>query len=124
MDEQPTEQLEQQETAPTPPQQTPQPAKNPNLHAALAYALGAITGIIFLLIEKENDYIRFHAAQSTIVFGILWIIGFIPGLNILSMLIWPITLILWVVLMYKAYQGERFTLPVIGDLAEKLKQSI
>lgn len=124
MDEQPTEQLEQQESTSTPSQQAPQPAKNPNLHAALAYALGAITGIIFLLIEKENDYIRFHAAQSTIVFGILWIIGFIPVLNILSVLIWPITLILWVVLMYKAYQGERFALPVIGDLAEKLKQSI
>lgn len=124
MDEQPTEQLEQQESTSIPSQQAPQPAKNPNLHAALAYALGAITGIIFLLIEKENDYIRFHAAQSTIVFGILWIIGFIPVLNILSVLIWPITLILWVVLMYKAYQGERFALPVIGDLAEKLKQSI
>lgn len=110
---------------PAPEKQTQTPSlEDQNVRAALSYVLGAITGIIFLLIEKQNEYVRFHAAQSTIVFGILWIIGFIPGLNILSMLIWPITLILWVVLMYKAYQGERFTLPVIGDLAEKLKQSI
>lgn len=91
------------------------------MRAALSYVLGAITGIIFLLIEKQNEYVRFHAAQSTIVFGILWAIGFVPVLNFF---IWPITLILWVVLMYKAYQGERFALPIIGDLAEKLKQSI
>lgn len=107
----------------------------PNLAAALSYLLGVITGIIFFVIEKENKYVRFHAMQS-ILFGAAWIIlvivlqvlsialAFVPYVGwIFSLLIWVVVglggFILWLLLMYKAYQGEKFKLPVLGDIAEK-----
>ena len=107
----------------------------PNLAAALAYVLTVITGIIFYVIEKENKYVRFHAMQS-ILFGAVWIVLWIV-LSIISTALlfvpvvgWIITaviylvlglggFILWLFLMYKAYQGEKFKLPIVGDIAEK-----
>lgn len=107
----------------------------PNLAAALSYVLSIITGIIFFVIEKENKYVRFHAMQA-ILFGAAWIILWIVlgvvslGLIFVPVIGWIINaviylglglggFILWLILMYKAYQGERFKLPVIGDIAEK-----
>lgn len=99
-------------------------ASNENLMAALSYLGFFITGIIFLLLEKKSDYVRFHAMQSTILFGGIFvinmvlsfiiIIGWIAG-YILSL----IGFILWIVLMWKAFNGERYKVPVVGDLAEK-----
>ncbi|USG65355.1 DUF4870 domain-containing protein [Brevibacillus ruminantium] len=95
-----------------------------NIAGLLCYLVGFVTGIVFLVIEKENRFVRFHAMQSTFVFGALFILnlilGFLPIIGwFISLLIGPITLILWVVLMYKAYQGEYFKLPFVGDLAEQ-----
>ena len=99
-----------------------------NVAGALCYALGWITGIIFYIMEKDNKFVRFHAMQSIIVFlplsiiiGILqWTLWFVPVIGwAISGLIGILTLILWLVLMLKAYQGEKFKLPVIGDIAEK-----
>lgn len=91
-----------------------------NIKGALCYALGFVSGIFFLLTEKENKFVRFHAMQSTIVFLSLTFLITIPFLGwILSVFIVPLSLLLWLFLMYKAYQGEKFELPVIGDLAEK-----
>ncbi|MEK6692472.1 MAG: DUF4870 domain-containing protein [Nitrospirota bacterium] len=107
----------------------------PNLAAALSYVLTIITGIIFFVIEKENKYVRFHAMQA-ILFGAAWIVLWIVlgvvflGLIFVPVIGWIISaviylglglggFILWLILMYKAYQGERFKLPVIGDIAEK-----
>ena len=96
-----------------------------NLNAALTYFLGWVTGLVFLLSEKEDDFIRFHAAQSLIAFGGLTVVFFIPVLGqLLSLVLWPLSLVLWVLLMVKAYQGERFKLPVVGDFAEQLRDSI
>ncbi|WP_306417021.1 DUF4870 domain-containing protein [Halobacillus sp. Marseille-P3879] len=86
--------------------------------------LGAVTGIIFLIIEKENNFIRFHAMQSVLVFGGLFVIGivvnFIPIIGILiNLIIAPVSLILWIILMIKAYQGERYHLVVAGKMAEE-----
>lgn len=86
-----------------------------NLKGALAYLLGFLSGIYFLLTEKENDFIRFHAMQSTIVFGCLFIANFVPFIGIFTV---PVGLILWVFLMYKAYGGEKYKLPYVGDFAE------
>lgn len=86
-----------------------------NLKGALTYLLGFLSGIYFLLTEKENDFIRFHAMQSTIVFGALFIANFIPIVGFFTI---PVGLILWVLLMYKAYSGEKYKLPYIGDFAE------
>lgn len=99
-----------------------------NVAGALCYLLGWVTGIIFYLIEKDNKFVRFHAVQSIIVFlPLMILIGifqaillFIPFIGwVLSGLISLLTLILWLVLMIKAYQGEKFKVPVCGDIAEK-----
>jgi len=95
-----------------------------NVAALLCYIVGWISGIIFLLIETENKSVRFHAMQSIIVFGIfnlVWIIFFwIPVVRwFIGGLIGALAFILWVVLMYKAYQGEKYKIPWVGDQAEK-----
>jgi uncharacterized membrane protein len=91
---------------------------------ALAYGLGWITGLALLLTERDNRFVRFHAMQSTIVFGALcalWFVGLsIPllGWLISFILIPPLSAVLWLLLMFKAYQGDRFKLPFAGDIAE------
>jgi len=90
----------------------------------LSYLGFLVTGIIFLGIEKENKYVRFNAMQSTVVFGILTIIlavfGWIPtiGFYVYSFgsALW---FVLWFFLMYKAFSGIKYKIPVIGDFAEK-----
>ena len=95
-----------------------------NVAGLLCYLAGWITGLIFFLIEKENRFVRFHAMQSIITFGSLsvlfMVLGFIPFINLIAIPILAILqVILWIILMVKAYQGELFKLPVIGDIAEK-----
>jgi len=97
---------------------------NENLMGALTYLLGFITGIIFLLVEKNSKFVRFHAMQSTILFGGLFIanvvLGFIPLLGWLAgFLLSLLGFVLWIVLMWKAFQGEMYKVPYVGDLAEK-----
>ncbi len=87
--------------------------------AALTYVLGWVTGIIFLIVEKDS-FVRFHAAQSVVTFGILTIIVVIPFLWFFVPIVWIVGFVLWLVLIYKAYQGEEFKLPWVGDLAKKL----
>ncbi len=101
-------------------------AKNQgNVRAVLTYVAGWITGLIFLLIEKEDEFVRFNAAQSVVVFGGLTLISFVPVLGqILSIFLWPLGLILWIFLMVKAYNNDRFEVPVVADLAGKLEKKI
>ena len=90
-----------------------------NTAAALSYVLGWLTGIIFLLIEKD-PFVRFHAMQSIITFGILTLLSFVPVIGwILSPLVMIVGFVLWLVLIFKAYQGEEFKLPVVGEFAKK-----
>ena len=96
-----------------------------NIEALLTYVLAWVTGLVFFLIEKKSDFVRFHAAQSLITFLGLWIIsmvlGRIPILGVILVgLITILEIILWILLMIKAYQHERFKLPIVGDLAENL----
>ncbi len=95
-----------------------------NIAGLLCYILGWVTGIIFLLIEKENKFVRFHAIQSIVVsvaFMVIGIIlGFIPIIGwIIGWLLGIVGFILWIFLMYKAYQGQMYKLPIAGDIAEK-----
>jgi len=91
-----------------------------NTAAALCYLLGWVTGIVFLLVEKEDKFVRFHAMQSVITFGILTIASFLPLIGwILSPFIMIVGFILWLALIIKAYQGEEFELPVVGKLARQ-----
>ena len=98
------------------------------LKGAIAYFLGPITGIVFLLVEKKSAFVRFHAMQSTIVFGayilLNIVLGIVPVLGwlvalIISPLLGIASVILWIFLMYKAYSGGKYKLPYIGDLSEK-----
>jgi len=95
-----------------------------NVAGLLCYVLGWISGLVFFLIEKENKFVRFHALQSIIVFGVLFLAGFIIGWIpfigwVIAWIIWVLAIVLWIVLMIKAYQGEKFKLPWAGNLAEK-----
>jgi len=90
-----------------------------NVAGFLCYLLGFVTGIVFLVVEKKSSFVKFHAKQSTItflgLFVILVVIGWVP---VLGTLVWIFTLILWLVLMIQALQGKRYSLPIVGKLAE------
>lgn len=94
-----------------------------NLAAALSYLLGFVSGLVFLLVEKENRFVRFHAMQSLLAFGaitLLWmLLSAVPLLGIVFgvFVIIPASAILWLLLMFKAYQGEEFKLPIVGPVA-------
>jgi len=90
-----------------------------NTEAALTYVLGWLTGLIFLFMSKDKT-IRFHAMQSLITFGIITIVVMIPVVGwVISPLAMIVGFVLWLVLIFKAYQGEEFMLPVIGEFAKK-----
>lgn len=95
--------------------------------AALAYLLGPVTGLV-LLFTETNAFIRFHAMQSTVLFGglmmIVVLIGMIPVLGwmvlmMASPLLYTGGFLLWVVLMWKAYQGETYRIPYISDIVDQ-----
>ncbi len=95
-----------------------------NVAGMLCYLGWFITGIIFLVIEKDNEFVRFHAMQSIFVSVILFVVNMvltaIPIIGwLLGILFAPAILVLWIVMMVKAYQGKHFKLPIIGDLVEK-----
>ena len=102
-----------------------------NIGGLLSYVLGWITGLIFFLIEEKDEFVRFHAMQSIIFFGaitafaiVLGFLQWIPGpvgvlFTVLTSLVGLFAFVMWIVLMVKAYQGERYKLPVAGEQAER-----
>jgi uncharacterized membrane protein len=95
-----------------------------NVAGALCYALGWLTGIVFLLREPKNRFVRFHAWQSVLLFGpacVLWFVFLsIPFVGwVVSLLVFYTSAVLWLILMYKAYQGEKFKIVVVGEMAEQ-----
>src|SRR6202140_1756613 len=115
--------------------QSTQSGMSENVAAFLCYLVGWVTGIIFFLIDKR-PFVRFHAAQSIVVFGGLHIIniavGIIFGAGLMMMggfgafgmgaaiygLVSLVGLVLWILLMVKAYQGEKFEVPVAAGIAK------
>ncbi len=114
------------------------PGLTMNMAAALSYALGAITGVLFLVLEpyKNNRFVRFHAIQSiilnvavvalaivwNIIVGILVSIGGFWVLTVALPLDWLLGLgvfALWLFLMFQAYSEREFRIPWIGDIAAK-----
>jgi uncharacterized membrane protein len=102
----------------------------PNIAGLLCYVLGWVSGIVFLVLEKKDKFVRFHAIQSIIVFGafsvvniVLWMFTWIPYVWILfvvvNSLVGVFAFILWIVLMLKAYNGQKFKMPIAGDIAAK-----
>lgn len=110
----------------------------PNVAGALSYVLGWVTGLVFLMIEKNDKTVRFHAYQS-IFLSVAWI-AFLIGFNVISSILGNIPflgflvaiigvlimlglglgmLVLVVMLIIKAYQGQQWKLPYIGEMAER-----
>ena len=86
------------------------------LASLLTYAVGWVSGGLFLALEKNSRFVRFHAWQSVLTFlPIFLALWFVP----LWFLLWPLSVALWILLMWKAFQGERFKLPFIGGIAER-----
>lgn len=113
-------------------QQTPASGSGlaPNVASLLCYLCGWITGLIFILVEKENKDVRFHAWQSLLMgasFIVLYIVctilAFIPFVGLIfgiaTMILGLGYFVIWIIAMIKAYQGERWKLPYIGDIAEQ-----
>jgi len=101
-----------------------------NVAGALSYLFGWVTGLVFYFLEKENKFVRFHAKQSILVFLPLHVLSMVLGglfmpfgfsalffLTLISTAISLVTFILWLILMLKAYQGEKFGLPIVGAMA-------
>ena len=127
--------------APPPPQSVPPPASaagtglSSNVAAALSYLAGFITGIIFLVMEpyKRDPFVRFHAFQSIFIsvvifvlqivwsmaFRLMFSFGMWGLLSLIGTLFGLVVFVLWLFLMFKAYNNERFMIPYIGELASK-----
>lgn len=114
-----------------------------NIAALLSYIFGWVSGLIFFLIEKDSRLVRFHAMQSllfNVLVGVvaiaLWVVLFIvfmiaaqlsnalaTVLSLLSILVWGVFLLAilagFILCLVKAFQGQYFKLPVIGNFAEK-----
>jgi uncharacterized membrane protein len=95
--------------------------------AALAYVLGPVTGVAFLVIQKD-PFVRFHAMQSIVVFGALFVLQWVLGITIiffpLAALVGVVTFTLWLILIYKAWQGEEWEVPVLGKTARNFLKKI
>ena len=101
---------------------------SPNIAGLLCYVAGWISGIIFLILEQRNKFVRFHAAQSIVAFGTLTVAGVILGLipvvgDAFSAIIGIIGFIVWIIMIIKASSGEWYKLPWAGDVAEKIVAS-
>ena len=125
------------------PDRPPSPATStglePNVAAALAYLLGPFTGVAFLVLERENRFVRYHAAHAIAVSVVLLvlsvvlsvlstILAFVPLLGwlvatMLSVGLGLGSLALWLLLMWKAYKGEEWSPPITGPLARRLSGS-
>ena len=100
-----------------------------NTAAALSYVLGLVTGVVFLTLDKDDAYVRFHAAQS-IALSLAWLGGWIvltiiPVIGWVLLPFWGLLMfVLWLVAIVKAWQGEKFMLPVLGTFVQEyLKKS-
>jgi uncharacterized membrane protein len=120
-----------------PSMQSAQSGMSENVAAFLCYLVGWISGIIFFLIDKR-PFVRFHAAQSIVVFGGLHIINIAIGIafgagfmitggfgafglgSALYSLVSLVAFILWILLMVKAYQHEKFEVPIASGIAKSL----
>jgi uncharacterized membrane protein len=109
-----------------------------NVAAGLSYVFWWVTGLIFYFIDKRK-FVRFHAAQSIVLFGGLWVLSIVLGIvtgasmfaphtaaiglglfGLLSSLLWLLSIVLWIVCMVMAFQGKTFRVPIVADLADSI----
>jgi uncharacterized membrane protein len=110
----------------------------PRLSALLCYSAWWISGLIFLIIEQQHRAVRFHAAQSVVLFGGLsLLIGMLSAgsvgmlvvsaaafqaARLLVYLVWIAAVAIWMLLMLKTFQGETWRVPFASDLATRLSE--
>ena len=129
------------ETPATPPAET-STGLQPNIAGLLCYVALWVTGIIFLVIEKKSTFVKFHAWQSIMTFGILTAVQIIvspvfagiavatfsPGLlvasGVLSTIVWILTFVLWIILLIQAGSGKMWKVPLVGDWAERQSSKV
>ncbi len=117
------------------PEETVQTGLSENAASGLAY-ITFIPAIVFLVTApyNRNQNIRFHSWQSIFLsiacFAVeiaLVVIGRLPFFGFMTLFLWPLLwlafFIVWILALIKAFNGQRFKLPVIGDLAEKQANS-
>jgi uncharacterized membrane protein len=95
-----------------------------HLAAALSYSLGAVTGIVFLALDKDRPFVRFHALQSTIFSIVASVLALmLLGVPLVGRVAYAIAIVvaivMWIRLMFKALRGERYKLPYVGDFVEQ-----
>jgi len=97
---------------------------DPKLAAALAYVGGPISGAVFLILERTDPFVRFHALQSVVTFGGVAVLHLV--LRNLPLVAWlsrsPLmiaTFALWIFLIIKAFSGDRYRLPFVADLVDR-----
>lgn len=104
------------------------PGARPSRTGWLTYLGGWVTGLIFLLLKREDRFVRFHALQSLIFFGgmsiAMAIFRALPLFGSIATGLGFVTFICWIVLMVKAARGRYYKLPIIGDYAEKWANSL
>ncbi|MFC7135148.1 MULTISPECIES: DUF4870 domain-containing protein [Salinibaculum] len=118
-----------------------------NVAGALSYLLGIVTGLVFFVVEKDNQFVRFHAAQSIAVFGLVFVASVVLGfvgtavsalvvsgstgaflvgslVSLVLLLAWSVvglaTFALWLYLMFRAYQGKTPRIPIAASIADRL----
>ena len=107
--------FEEKQQAPSVPEVKPAGAGDENLMAALSYLW--ILSVVILVVKKDSDYIKFHAKQGLLLFMASIVLWFVPVLGWMFQLVVAIGVVVGFV---KALGGERFSLPLISDLAEKI----
>ncbi|OGM29890.1 hypothetical protein A2630_03935 [Candidatus Woesebacteria bacterium RIFCSPHIGHO2_01_FULL_44_10] len=94
-----------------------------NTAAALSYVLGPVTGVIFLVLESDS-FVKFHAMQSIVTFVGLFALQWALGLTIILLPLVPLVglvgFVLWLLLIYKAWQGNEWEVPLFGKIARQL----
>lgn len=100
---------------------------NKNTSGALAYVLGPVTGVIFLVIDRD-PFVRFHALQSIVVFIGLFVLQALMGITLILAIFIPlvslVSFVLWILLIYKAWQGEEWEVPFFGKFARNLTKKV
>ncbi|RZN61457.1 DUF4870 domain-containing protein [Methanonatronarchaeum sp. AMET6-2] len=114
---------------------------NENIAGALCYLLGFLTGILFYFIESENSFVRYHAVQSIVIFGGIFVLYIVLGVlggilaigffgGVVALVVWGLMLllgllsfVLWLYLMFKAYKGEKTRLPLVSGWTDKYSGS-
>lgn len=109
---------------------------DPRVASVLCYTVWWVTGLVFLVLERDDRGVRFHAAQSLVIFGavslvllalaalsiaalVVWPQGY-PLVQRVSELVWLGAVVLWIVLMLRVWRGERWRVPLAARLADRL----